>query len=324
MVSNFGIIEKAMDETKPTSKEAGSETSHSRAPLELSGNNAGPKTLRTFQSDLADTIKSGQGSVIKIAMAEHEKKDREEKTQNPKNPKNIALVIGGITLLLLGIGGIGYLAYLKMPKTVSVTREIQTFPSVIVVDGQTKIPIDGLVREAVGTLIGDRYLGATPRLNTIEQFLPVENVDGVETVLTTDMFFKKIESLVPGSLLRSLDPRFTLGVHAYDGNGLILVFKTNAYTTAMSGMLSWEKDMFDELYRLFGITITPETEKLYQAKFKDRIIKNQDTRVLTDEAGNIVLIYTFLGEDKDILVITNKETAMQEVVNRLFANSLRR
>jgi hypothetical protein len=53
------------------------------------------------------------------------------------------------------------------------------------------------------------------------------------------------------------------------------------------------------------------------------VLKNQDTRVLTDSAGNIILFYTFLGENKDTLLIADKEQTLVEVVNRMTANTIR-
>ena len=62
-------------------------------------------TIHTFQSDLADLMREKQGSVIKIAIAEQEKKDRAEIVEQSKisNPKNLLLVIGGIIIILAGI-----------------------------------------------------------------------------------------------------------------------------------------------------------------------------------------------------------------------------
>lgn len=300
------------------------ESGVSHATFELTGANAHLQTLRTFQSDLADTIKTGQGSIVKIAMAEHDKKEREQANINPISKKNLTFIISGIVLIICAVGGIGYIVYLKLPKVVQVTREQPKLATIISTDTQKGLDVTNLIKDNVRDSIGKEYVHAAPGLNTIEQaFLFIQDGQS-QHILTTDEFFAAIESGIPAPLLRSLDPTYTIGIHAFDGNGLFLAFKTNAYTIAFAGMLIWERDLFDDMYRIFNIPITGDNASLFSTQFKDRVIKNQDTRTLVDSSGNIVLFYTFIGENKDILIITNKESTLQEILNRLTANNLRR
>jgi hypothetical protein len=88
-------------------------------------------------------------------------------------------------------------------------------------------------------------------------------------------------------------------------------------------MLEWEQHMFDELYNVFNIDVSGDGAALFAAQFKDKTIKNQDTRALLDSKGNVVLFYTFIGEDKSTLIITNNADTLEEVLNRLTANTLR-
>ena len=280
----------------------------SRATFELSGENAHPQTLRTFQSDLAETIKSGEGSLIKIAMAEN---------------RNMLYVLGGLALVVIAIGVIGYVIYQKIPKVVPLSQSGGTLPNVITTDSTTTLNVTGLSRDNISDQIGHTYSTATPTLNTIERILPfTQDTNGPQHVLTTQELFTSIESSIPPQLLRSLDPTFTLGVFAYNGNGIFLALKTDSYTTAFAGMLDWEKNMFDETYKMFAIPTAGEPG-LFTGAFKDRVIKNQDARALLDSKGNVVLYYTFIGEDKSTIIIADKEQTLTEVVNRLTANSLR-
>ena len=114
-----------------------------------------------------------------------------------------------------------------------------------------------------------------------------------------------------------------MGVHAYDGNGLFLAFHTNSYTTAFAGMLTWENSLFDELYKVFNISTTGTNANLFNERFTDMVIQNQDARALVDSKGNVVLFYTFLGEDKSILIIADKQSTLTEILNRLTATTLR-
>ena len=295
----------------------------SRAPLGLTGQNAHPQTLRTFQSDLADTIKSGEGSIVKIAMAENRKKERERENIDPAALKNRLFMYGGITLAIVAIAALGYIGYLKLPKTVSVSRTQSNTPTLITTDSIKGLNVTNLSRDNVRDMIGQEYTNASQTINTIEQVVPFTQTDQTQPqhLLTTEEFFKTLQSSIPTELLRSLDPTFTIGIYAYNGSGLFLAFKTNSYNTAFAGMLSWENDIFDEFYRIFAIPSAGSS--LFAGHFKDMVIKNQDTRALVDDKGRPVLFYTFLGEDKSIIIITNNQDTLQEVVNRLTANTLR-
>lgn len=319
-MEGFEGMPKNQDSSEPLSQQP---QPFSRAPLELSGKNADPHTIRTFQSDLADTIKSGQGSLVKIAMAEHNKLELEKKNVDPASRKNIIFVLVGIALILLAIGMIGYGIYQKVPKTVPLTQNPTGLPTVITIESTQGLNVTGLTRDNIGTLLGRTYTNATPTLNTILRVLPfTQDVGSAQHILTSSEFFNLLESQIPTGLVRSFDPVFTIGVHAYNGNGLFLAFKTDSYTTAFAGMLDWEHSMFDELYRVFAIQTGSTNTELFTSAWKDRVIKNQDARVLLDSKGNIVLFYTFLGQNKDIVIIADKESTLTEVVNRLTANTL--
>jgi hypothetical protein len=296
----------------------------SRAPLELSGKNADLHTLRTFQSDLADTIKSGEGSLVKIAMAEHNKLELEKQNVDPASRKNIAFVLGGIILVVVAVGVIGYAIYQKIPKTVPLSQNPVGLPTVITVNSTQGLNVTALTRDNIANLLGATYINATPTLNTVGRILPFTQTDAKSTqhIVTTSELFTMLESQIPPELVRSFDPTFTMGVYAYDGNGLFIAFKTDSYTTAFAGMLAWEHSMFDELYRIFAIKTGGTNADLFTSSWKDRVIRNQDTRALLDTQGNVVLFYTFLGQNKDVVIIADKESTLNEVVNRLTANNL--
>jgi hypothetical protein len=47
--------------------------------------------------------------------------------------------------------------------------------------------------------------------------------------------------------------------------------------------------------------------------------EKQDTRAIIDKTGKAIFFYAFLGEKKDLLIITTKESTLKEVLNRLTA-----
>lgn len=292
-------------------------------PKEIKQKDDDPKTLRTYQSDLAEAIKNQQGSVIKIAMAEQEKKQRDDTNKNPTSKKNLTFIFTGGALILVAIGVIMYFVATSKPKTVPITQSQTLVSTLVKTDSSKIIKIDDLTKEELGKKIADEYKSATPALNTIEQIQFVEENVNPNVLITTERFWDILDTHIPGELLRSFNPIFTLGIHAWSKNGLFIMMKTNSYSTAFAGMLKWETTLLDDLYRIFGIDTAGENSALFSAKWKDMVLKNQDTRVLTDSVGNIVLFYTFLGENKDTLFIGDKEQTLVEVVNRMTANTIR-
>ncbi len=71
-------------------------------------NNTDFPTLRTYSSDMADAIKNKDMSVIKIAVAEKERKEKiepEEVAQSGNNSSKRFFIAGGIILIIGAIVG---------------------------------------------------------------------------------------------------------------------------------------------------------------------------------------------------------------------------
>ena len=65
--------------------------------------------------------------------------------------------------------------------------------------------------------------------------------------------------------------------------------------------------MFHDLSLLFGVSLSPETNYLFNKDWEDGVIQNKNARILKDEAGNTVLSYVFIT-NRNVL-ITNSEMA---------------
>lgn len=276
-------------------------------------------TVRTYASDLAEAMRENQGSMVKIALAEQERRDIDDANNSPTSKKNILLALGAVLLIGLGVG-IFFIATKKAPSSVPLTDTGQTsLPTLIVADSDNAIDITGGTPDTVLSTIGSEVKNATPKLNTIERLVLVERPEGSpsQQFVTTARLFEAIDSRIPKSLLRSFDAYPTLAIHAFDGNDLLMLLHSDSYTTTFSGMLEWEPSLFDDLYRMFAIEPTGERAELSDAKWKDMVIKNQDTRALLDLRNKPILFYTFLGEDKSLLLVTTKESTLAEILNRL-------
>lgn len=281
------------------------------------------KTLRTYQSDLAEAIKDQQGSVIKIAMAEQERNQKIADNANPVSKKNLTyLFISGI-LIFIALGVVIYFVITSKPKTVSIEEHTALAPTLIHTDSIKTLDVAKLTREQIADAIVKEYTSATPTLNTIEQILFTNTDIEPPAFITTSTLWSLLGSHIEPTLDRSLESTFTLGIHAWNKNGLFILMKTNSYPIAFAGMLKWETSLFDDLYRMFGISVAGENNGLFNTKWKDKVIQNQDTRILTGINGETILFYTFLGENKDLILIADHEHTLTEILNRMTANTIR-
>ena len=134
-----------------------------------------------------------------------------------------------------------------------------------------------------------------------------------EKNITLEELFIITGSKIPPALLRSLDNNFLFGIHAFTENNPFLLFTVRSFNNAFSGMLEWEKTIFDDLTPLFALEQVDKDT--LNRSFEDVIIENQDLRALKDKEGNIVLLYAFANQET--LIITTHEVTLDEILERL-------
>jgi hypothetical protein len=300
-------------------KETSEEKKPSLAQFDLTGANKEQKSLHTYASDLADVIKSGQGSAAKIAIAEADKKRKAAENKSPLSTKNI-LFTGIASLLIIGAGALVIWAlYKQQIKTVPIEETSFEIRPLVRIDTQEGLDITEKKGVQLKDIISRKLKSVAPRLNTIEQIYFSQKDLTSTTVVTTEQLFSMLELKTPETLKRTLSSNFTLGTHAFSGNGPFLLLQVDSYPTAFTGMMTWEQSLFEEWYQLFGIDVSGDNKYLLGEPFRDKVIQNQDTRAIIDKTGTAMFFYAFLGEKKDLLIITTKESTLKEVLNRLTA-----
>jgi hypothetical protein len=95
----------------------------------------------------------------------------------------------------------------------------------------------------------------------------------------------------------------------------------DSYEQGYAGMLAWEKTIQQDLSPLFNYspirTNSSQAQtapQILSGSFADSIVHNHDTRVLTNSAGTIVFLWTFVNRTT-ILITTNPGT-VDEVLSR--------
>lgn len=273
------------------------------------------KSLRTYATDMAEAVKEGQGSVLKIAMAENKKRETEQENISPVSSKNRIFIIGGIIFLVLGLGAGGYLIW-KAQNSESIEIDKGDVPApIIFADKAEKIDIKGLSKERIKNRIGGEVRNMQATLDDVTYLYIANSENGTLTKTSANDFLRAIDSGAPAGFLRNLGSDFMTGIHTYDGNNLFIILKVSDFKNGFAGMLSWERTLFDDLYEMFDISIEGENSDLFNRTFEDKIIENRDARVLTGSDGNPVLFYLFL--DETTVVIANDRDAVREILTRI-------
>lgn len=76
---------------------------------------------------------------------------------------------------------------------------------------------------------------------------------------------------MPPSLMRSFSGEYMVGIYSFDTNEPFIILKVDDYPNSYSGMLKWEKDMFQDLATMFSISLPGTTTPV----FVDEAIKTR-------------------------------------------------
>ncbi len=311
----------------------------------------GERRIRTYQADIADSIKNDNVSMIKIAMSEKNRQDQRGTLDQAIESRKISsfVLFGGIAVFfLLILIGVGVYLMLGIEKLTPLQiQNQQSMEPLIYTEDQVQISIDDRERDDIISLVkkgkdsdveyGDtRRLSMTTGLGTSTRFI------------TTAEFFGVLRARASDALIRSLDPNFLLGVYAFSPPDLFLIFRTNFYDGSFASMLEWEASIESDIGQMFinkviprevvqttsptaitdgtstdatstvdSVEYTDQNSPFFfsRNRFVDKVIQNKDSRALVDENGNVLMLYTFI--DKETLVIASSESALKEVMFRV-------
>ena len=308
--------------------------------IQQSKNTGEAKTIKTFQSDLADAVKNDNVSMIKVALAE--KKRQEQRGELPKTEtgsRKYIYIFAGLVLFIVVIGLTAGAFVLFTPKQTVETVDVPQFKPLLYTKLTSQLNINQFNPYDTIKLI-DSEREAIIDLGEMKAIVFTTGTSTSERPLTTEEFFSFINSRAPDQLVRSLDSNFLLGIYAYTPRETFAVFKVNSYDSAFAGMLQWEPNIESDIGDIFinkkdrvdrdvtststiqvnvSTTTQDEGSSQYgifsQRKFVDRVYNNKDVRVLVDSNGKEALLYSFI--DKETLVIATTDKSLKEILFNL-------
>jgi hypothetical protein len=164
------------------------------------------------------------------------------------------------------------------------------------------------------------------KANSLVRIVPLSKKSTVQGTTVTHQasfaeFMQALDIQPPSSLLSSISRDFFFGYHMTDHQYPVFILPITSYDNAVAGMLAWEGTINADLSPIFtpvSVTTLTGTSSVPEARvFKDTVLYNYDTRVLSDDQGQTVLYYSF--PSPKILLIGENPYTFPEVITRLQA-----
>lgn len=288
----------------------------------LASVNNGINTLRTLEGDLANAIQKNNVSMVKMAMAEKTRQEKqgtfEEVVQ--QGNKNILYTVAAGILILLGIGG-GLFVYfsrsntpLPTDQTSSLAKGIES--SLIYTEELKVIAIDGKDFQTLKKVINDEKNSLT-NPGVVRRLVFTTGTGTTTKEVSIQDFLSIMRSRLPSELSRTMTGKQIFGIYSHNPTDAFTIIKTSSYDDSYSGMLNWEPYMEDDIGSLFiqRTDVISSTSTPVRKPFVDRVLENRDVRVLLNENGGIKMLYTFF--DPNTIVITSNSDTLKEILFRL-------
>lgn len=228
-------------------------------------------TLRTYKSDINQTVNKDKITTAKILIAEQNRqniaKEKDSET-SIKRPTNILVLILSILLLVAAIGVIGYFGYTKVVKQTFTPVQVPSsflfiFDTEKFVDvSKDKLQIYSDVEKNIQEVLSMKNQTYADII-----FYKTNTTTKEKSRITSAEFLNIYNISLPTNIARSISKDFVYG--AYKNNDKVepfLVVGLSDYETFYSSVFIWEstmaldlKDLFPNLRNLFDLTKNKNT-----------------------------------------------------------------
>ncbi len=263
-------------------------------------------SLRTYQGDVDEALSKNKTSVSSIVIAEQKRRDSvlssPEDDARAANRNKYVVWIGG-ALVVIGLLVV-IVVYYNASSSNQVTI-VQKTKTLIGFSVEKDIPITNASGGQITQAISKEVNAFKLPPNSI---LYINTTTASSTPAEPQDVLSLIAPQIPGVLSRSFENQYMIGVYSFDRNAPFIIFTTTDYASSFAGMLKWEPNMVSDIGSIFGITSTSTPV------FLDKSLQNKDLRVLKDDNGQTILLYSFI--DKNTLVITTKENILTGIIGK--------
>ena len=276
--------------------------------------------IRTYSADIADIMRREKGSVIKIALAEQERRQAYKESKDPTSTKNLIVILIGIVFIVSGILIFIY-TIMNRNAPVSVVAPIGS-PSLIYSENQSQTDITNLTRGNFFNAIHTTGQASFAENETITNMFITSQTSVGKSLVSANILFNKLGIKIPESVVSTLTGQFMLGTYKFEDKGnLFLIIKVKDFNESFSAMKDWEISMVNDLVRLFKIDPKSFTGNIFLKTFQNGVVFNKEARNLYDDDGNLVFSYVYI--DRNTILMTNHIPTVEEVVKRINSQSIR-
>ncbi len=279
------------------------------------------KTIHTYSSDMAEAVRDNDVSVIKIALAEQKKREREiQYKKSEVSPlAKLFLFVGGLVILSLAGGAIYFVSHTK--------KQNSTIPVVTSQNNSTLIPFTKEL--VIDTKSRTSFADVAQEIHEkIKTTLDHEGIVSISLVRSTpnkperiplENFLSFIPVTAPESLVRSLDSNYMIGSYQSSDTkkhpNPFIIFKIKDYNQTYAGTLMWEKRMSGDFVQLFSTDTASYITSTQDRPWRDIIIQNNNARVLYDDAHTPLLYYIFVN--KDYFILSDDKDTLSKLFQQL-------
>lgn len=292
--------------------------------------------LRTYKTDAEESVKTNRTSLVTMAAAEEERRTHTIATDYKEEPTRSTFswtktILWVLSILLIFSGCVAAFYIYVGPPPVDTPANVQA-SNILYVDNSVELPLGSLDHTAIMRALSDLRdktalsLGLMEEIYFTVETAPTNNSEQAgKRLATTQEVLSRVAPRMPPALLRALSPEFIMGTHVYGNNQGYIVVKSDSYQQAFSGMLEWEPSMLSDLLPFLDRRPRPKlpdektnattTPRIIASSFVDRVVRNHDARVLYNDAGDMVLLYSFINQHT--IAITTNENTLFEIASRL-------
>jgi hypothetical protein len=271
--------------------------------------------IKTFADDMAEAIEQDQEGAVRKIIHEQEIKEKEKMNVSPDSRRNKLFMLGSTLLIVAACTALFFFVYKKGPTTVPVQPQ---FSSIIYADKTAFLDVGDLEKDKIFALIRSEINYGTVKDDGVEGIYLTQN----KQIIGLRKFFELTKSSFVSGDIYFVSDNFLLGAVNKETKAPFILIKMRSIPDVFDNMRNWEPKMFSELSPLFGLTLNQDTNYLLSKNFEDKVIDNKNTRVLYDKEGKIVMMYAYLDETS--LLITNSESAVTEIFQRILSSRIRK
>jgi hypothetical protein len=270
------------------------------------------KAIKTYKSDAQEFIKRNKTTASDIIKTQNREKAGNVSKDSQQKTRFLKLTL--LILISLGLIASGAFAIYLARKLSQQKPEPEPIKEAFHTDQTERIILNALSREGkLNSLIMATALNK--KIGSIARIMPLEYA-GAPNQISIARFFSLIApSATSSAISRSLGKSYIFGIRHSLQDELILVFDIDNFENVFSGMLAWERWMFQDLRPIIPVKEQDSAPIVPKEAFQDEVLQNLDTRILRNSFGDIILIYTFYN--KNALIITTSEDALKDILFRM-------